>query len=88
MWDVAAWPWRLFHILLSVVTVNQSLFLVAAVLIPLCGVFVGLGVHLAIDKAFGLIDGHLERFQAKLDVLVTVQTKNNAKLDAILRKLL
>lgn len=66
---------------------NQVLVLLAVSLVPLFGVFLAIGIHLAIDKAFRLLDGHLERFQGKLDVLVAAQTEHNDKLDAILRKL-
>lgn len=68
-------------------TPNQVLFLLAALLIPLAGVFLAIGIHLALVKAFNLLDGHLERFQGKLDVLVVAQSDHNEKLDVILRKL-
>jgi hypothetical protein len=57
------------------------------IIIPLFGVFLAIGIHVALQRAFSLLDGHLERFQGKLDVLVAAQTEHNAKLDAILAKL-
>lgn len=66
---------------------NQVFLLSVGLLVALFGVFLAVGVHLAIGKAFLLLDGHLERFQGKLDVLVAAQTEHNVKLDAILRKL-
>lgn len=66
---------------------NQIFLLAVGVLVAMFGVFLAIGVHLAINKAFQLLDGHLERFQGKLDVLVAAQTEHNDKLDAILRKL-
>lgn len=67
---------------------SDSFVLAAALLAVLGGVFVAIGIHLALDRAYRLLDGHLERLQGKLDVLVSVQAQNNTKLDAILRKLL
>lgn len=51
-------------------------------------VFGLLGLHNAIGRLLRLLDGHLERFQGKLDVLVVSQDKHNQKLDVILGKLL
>lgn len=68
-------------------TLNQVLFMFAVVTVPLFGVFLAVGIHVAIGKAFGLLDGHLERFQGKLDVLVGMQSDQIDKLDIILRKL-
>lgn len=65
----------------------QTLFSLAAVLVPLFCVFLAIGMHLAVVKAFGLLDGHLERFQGKLDVMLAAQVEHNQKIDAILRKL-
>ena len=50
-------------------------------------VFVLIGIHQAITKLLNLLDGHLERLQGKLDVLLAAQTEHNAKVDIILRKL-
>jgi hypothetical protein len=66
---------------------NQVFLLSAGLLVALFGVFLAIGIHIAINKAFSLLDGHLERFQGKLDVLVAAQAEYNVKLDAILRKL-
>lgn len=68
-------------------TLNQGVLLFVVILVPVGAVFVAVGTHLAIGQVLSLLDGHLERFQGKLDVLVVAQTEHNAKLDAILRKL-
>ena len=60
----------------------------AEALIALALILVGIGMHQAINKLLSLIDGHLERFQGKLDVLVAAQTEHNQKIDKILSKLL
>lgn len=61
-------------------TVPQTILVLAVV-------FALIGIHQAITKLLRLLDGHLERFQGKLDVLLAAQTEHNAKIDAILRKL-
>lgn len=50
-------------------------------------VFSLIGVHQAITKLLRLLDGHLERFQAKLDIMMAGQNDHNAKIDVILSKL-
>ena len=60
----------------------------AEALIALALILVGIGMHQAINKLLSLIDGHLERFQGKLDVLVAAQAEHNHKIDKILNKLL
>lgn len=51
-------------------------------------VFALIGMHQATTKLIKLLDGHLERFQSKLDVLMAAQSDYNAKIDIILNKLL
>lgn len=51
-------------------------------------VFSLIGIHQATTKLISLLDGHLERLQAKLDVLMAAQSDHNAKIDVILSKLL
>lgn len=51
-------------------------------------VFSLIGVHQATTKMICLLDGHLERFQAKLDVMMAGQQEHNDKLDIMLDKLL
>lgn len=51
-------------------------------------VFALIGVHQATTKLVALLDGHLERFQVKLDVVMKAQNDYNAKIDVILNKLL
>ena len=51
-------------------------------------VFVLLGAHQAVTRALSILSDHLERFQGKLDVLVTAQVEYNRMLDGILAKLL
>ncbi len=62
-------------------TIYQSILVLALV-------FVLIGIHQATTKLIGLLDGHLERLQAKLDVLMAAQSDHNAKIDMILGKLL
>lgn len=50
-------------------------------------VFALIGVHQAITKLLALLDGHLERLQSKLDVLMAAQQEHNEKIDIILSKL-
>lgn len=53
------------------------------------GVFFALvGAHQAVTKLVNVLDGHLERLQAKLDVLMAAQCEHNDKIDIILGKLL
>lgn len=51
-------------------------------------VFALIGIHQATTKLIKLLDGHLERLQAKLDVLMAAQSDHNDKIDIILSKLL
>lgn len=51
-------------------------------------IFAIVGMHQATGRLLRLVDSHLERFQAKLDLLVKAQNAHNFKLDAILGKLL
>ena len=60
---------------------------ILVVIVTLFLAFVGIGVHQAINRLLSLVDGHLERFQGKLDVLLAAQTEHNEKIDTILRKL-
>ncbi len=62
-------------------TIYQSM--VALVL-----VFALIGIHQGTTKLIKLLDGHLERLQSKLDVLMAAQSDHNAKIDIILSKLL
>lgn len=48
---------------------------------------VGVGMYHTINRFLSLIDGHLERLQGKLDVLLAAQIEHNEKIDIILRKL-
>ncbi len=57
-------------------------------IIALAAVFALIGIHQAVTKVLRLLDGHLERFQAKLDVMMVNQNDHNAKIDVILSKLL
>lgn len=57
-------------------------------ILALALVFALIGMHQAVSKLIRLLDGHLERFQAKLDVLMVAQQEHNAKLDHIFNKLL
>ncbi len=66
----------------------NSSMLVLAVLGTLFVALVGVGVHQAINRLLGIVDGHLERLQGKLDVLLAAQTEHNEKIDVILRHLL
>lgn len=50
-------------------------------------VFALIGVHQAATKLINLLDGHLERLQSKLDVLMAAQQEHNEKIDIILSKL-
>lgn len=50
-------------------------------------VFALIGVHQAATKLLNVLDGHLERLQSKLDVLMVAQNDHNAKIDIILNKL-
>lgn len=57
-------------------------------IIALAAVFTLLGAHQAVAKLLSLLDGHLERFQAKLAIMMASQDDHNAKIDVILSKLL
>lgn len=59
----------------------------SVVLVGVFAVFVAIGLHQAVNKLLGIVDGHLERLQAKLDVLLGEQIKHNKKIDLILAKL-
>lgn len=50
-------------------------------------VFALIGIHQTTTKLISLLDGHLERLQAKLDVLMAAQQEHNEKIDIILAKL-
>lgn len=56
-------------------------------ILALVVVFALIGIHQVVTRLLKLLDGHLERLQGKLDVLLAAQTEHNAKIDAILRKL-
>lgn len=62
--------------------------LVPAILGTLFLGFVGIGIHQAINKLLSLVDGHLERFQGKLDILLAAQVEHNQKIDILMRRLL
>lgn len=66
---------------------NENEYLPIVVLATLFVTFAALGVHQAISKLLRLLDGHLERFQGKLDVMLAAQIEHNEKIDIILRKL-
>ncbi|MCK5319711.1 MAG: hypothetical protein KAJ55_17495 [Anaerolineales bacterium] len=66
----------------------NSSVLVLAILGTLFVALVGIGVHQAINRLLGIVDGHLERVQGKLDVLLAAQVEHNEKMDLLLRKLL
>ncbi len=51
-------------------------------------VFALIGMHQAATRLINLLDGHLERLQSKLDVLMAAQSDHNDKIDIILGKLL
>ena len=57
-------------------------------ILALVAVFALIGVHQAVTKLLRLLDGHLERLQSKLDVLMAAQSDHNDKIDIILNKLL
>lgn len=65
----------------------SSGMLVLAVLGPVFVALVGVGVHQAVNRLLSLVDGHLERLQGKLDVLLASQVEHNEKIDILLRKL-
>ena len=58
-----------------------------AVLGTLFLALVGVGVHQAVNRLLGIVDGHMERLQGKLDVLLASQVQHNEKIDLLLRKL-
>lgn len=62
------------------VTVSQTI-------LALVAVFALIGVHQATYRLLKMLDGHLERLQGKLDVLLAAQVEHNAKIDLILNKL-
>lgn len=62
-------------------TIYQAIIILALV-------FALIGIHQATTKLISLLDGHLERFQAKLDVMMAAQSDYNAKIDMILQKLI
>lgn len=57
------------------------------VMLALTLVFTLIGAHQATTKLLNVLDGHLERFQGKLDVLLACQYEHNEKIDIILSKL-
>lgn len=66
----------------------NSIMLVLAILGTLFVMLVGIGIHQAVNRLLGIVDGHLERLQGKLDVLLAAQTEHNEKIDIILRHIL
>ncbi len=66
---------------------SENDYLPIVVLATLFVTFAALGVHQAISKLLTLLDGHLERFQGKLDVMLAAQVEHNEKIDIILQKL-
>lgn len=65
----------------------NSSMLVLAILGTLFMALVGIGIHQAVNRLLGIVDGHLERLQGKLDVLLASQVQHNEKIDLLLRKL-
>lgn len=61
---------------------------VCQTILALAAIFALLGIHQVVTKLLRLLDGHLERFQSKLDIMMAGQQDHNAKIDVILRKLL
>jgi len=59
-----------------------------AVAVTLFVTFIGIGMHQAMSKLLSMVDGHLERLQGKLDILLAAQVEHNEKMDIILRRLL
>lgn len=57
-------------------------------ILALAVVFALIGAHQAATKLLNVLDGHLERLQGKLDVLMAAQSDHNDKIDIILSKLL
>ncbi len=62
-------------------TLSQTIAAVATI-------FALIGIHQATTKLISLLDGHLERFQRKLDAMMVTQSEHNDKIDIILNKLL
>jgi len=62
--------------------------LTLAILGTLFLALLAIGIHQAINRLLNIVDGHLERLQSKLDVLLAAQTEHNEKIDVILRHLL
>lgn len=69
-------------------TIYQMLLGACTTMLALFAVFALIGMHQATMKLIKLLDGHLERLQSKLDVLMAAQSDYNAKIDLILNKLL
>lgn len=63
------------------------MFVSLTVVLTIIGALAAVGMHQAVGRFLSLVDGHLERFQGKLDVLLAAQTEHNEKIDAILRHL-
>lgn len=57
-------------------------------ILALVVVFTLIGIHQVATKAINLVDGHLERLQSKLDVLMAAQQEHNDKIDIILSRIL
>lgn len=66
---------------------GDSAYFYLAVAGTLVVVFGAIGVHQAVNRLLGIVDGHLERFQGKLDVMLAAQIEHNQKIDVILGKL-
>jgi hypothetical protein len=66
---------------------DQSFVALALVILLLVGVFVAIGMHQVAQRAVNVLDGHLERLQGKLDVMLASQIEHNEKIDIILHKL-
>ena len=62
--------------------------LILAILGTLFLTLLAIGIHQAINRLLNIVDGHLERLQGKLDVLLAAQAEHNEKIDIILRHLL
>lgn len=56
-------------------------------ILALAALFAFIGIHQATMRLIKLLDGHLERLQSKLDVMMAAQTEHNEKIDIILNRL-
>lgn len=57
-------------------------------ILALVAIFALIGIHQVATKLLRMLDGHLERLQSKLDVLMVAQGEHNDKIDIILNRLL